>query len=64
MWQSRLMAACGLALAGGLGASGCATPTLVGLTAPNFTLKDLAGNDVSLKSFRGMPVLLAFWAAG
>ena len=30
----------------------------------DFTLKDLDGKDVSLSTFRGKAVLLAFWAAG
>jgi peroxiredoxin len=35
---------------------------LSGQKAPEFTLKDLAGNQVSLSSFRGKTVLLNFWA--
>ncbi len=34
----------------------------VGENAPDFTLKDLKGNDVTLSSFKGKPVLLNFWA--
>ncbi len=30
--------------------------------APNFTLKDIQGNDVSLEQFRGQVVLVNFWA--
>jgi thiol-disulfide isomerase/thioredoxin len=30
--------------------------------APDFTLKDLQGNDVSIKDFRGKKVFLTFWA--
>lgn len=30
--------------------------------APDFTLKDLNGNDVSLKDYRGKKVYLNFWA--
>ena len=30
--------------------------------APNFTLQDLQGNDVSLEQFRGKVVLVNFWA--
>ncbi|MCD6359115.1 MAG: TlpA family protein disulfide reductase, partial [Dehalococcoidia bacterium] len=30
--------------------------------APEFTLNDLDGNEVSLSDFRGSPVLLNFWA--
>ena len=33
------------------------------VTVPDFTLKDLDGNNVSLSQFRGdRPVLIAFWA--
>ncbi|MBI5195573.1 MAG: TlpA family protein disulfide reductase [Nitrospirae bacterium] len=35
---------------------------LSGKKAPDFTLKDLAGKDVPLSSFKGKPVLLNFWA--
>jgi len=31
-------------------------------TAPEFTLKDLSGNEVSLKELKGQIVLLDFWA--
>ncbi len=34
----------------------------VGAAAPDFSLKDLQGRDVSLSSFRGHVVLLDFWA--
>ena len=30
--------------------------------APQFYLKDLSGNQISLKDFRGKPVLVVFWA--
>nr|WP_249745386.1 TlpA disulfide reductase family protein [Mesobacillus boroniphilus] len=33
-----------------------------GMVAPNFTLKNLAGEDVSLKDYRGKKVMLNFWA--
>ncbi len=33
------------------------------LTAPDFTLKDMNGADVSLSSYRGKVVLLNFWAS-
>ncbi|MCI0469684.1 MAG: TlpA family protein disulfide reductase [Nitrospirae bacterium] len=36
---------------------------LVGQKAPDFTLTDLSGKPVSLSSFKGMPILLNFWAA-
>lgn len=35
----------------------------VGRTAPNFTLKDSSGRTVSLKDFRGKPVIINFWAS-
>lgn len=34
----------------------------IGAKAPDFTLKDVSGKDVSLSSFKGKPVLLNFWA--
>jgi peroxiredoxin len=34
----------------------------VGQPAPDFTMKDLQGGDISLQSFRGQPVLIAFFA--
>ena len=33
-----------------------------GQSAPDFQLKDLDGQDISLSSLRGKPVLLNFWA--
>lgn len=33
-----------------------------GQAAPNFTLADLEGNEVSLAAFRGRPVIINFWA--
>ena len=35
---------------------------LIGKPAPDFTLKDLNGNPVSLSDFKGKPVVLNFWA--
>lgn len=34
---------------------------LVGQPAPNFTLRTLTGDEVSLSDFRGQPVLINFW---
>lgn len=35
----------------------------LGLKAPDFTVKDTTGSDISLSSFRGSYVLLDFWAS-
>ena len=35
---------------------------LIEKPAPEFTLRDLKGNQVSLSDFRGQPVVLNFWA--
>lgn len=35
---------------------------LIGKPAPDFILRDLKGNQVSLSDFRGQPVVLNFWA--
>ena len=51
--------------------TGCVSPdpenrrhehALIGKPAPDFTLRDLKGNQVSLSDFRGQPVVLNFWA--
>lgn len=39
-----------------------AVDKLPGKQAPDFTLKDINGNSVSLSSFKGKVVLLKFWA--
>ena len=36
----------------------------IGATAPDFTLEDLAGNDVALSSLRGKPVVLEWFNPG
>lgn len=36
--------------------------TLINSRAPDFTLKDMAGKNVSLSAFKGKVVLLNFWA--
>ena len=35
----------------------------IGQPAPNFTLSDAKGQQVSLSSFRGHPVIINFWAS-
>jgi peroxiredoxin len=42
--------------------SGCGNNTDPNINAPDFTLKDLSGNSVSLHQYRGKVVLLDFWA--
>ena len=37
------------------------TPIAVGETAPDFTLKDINGKEVSLSSFAGKSIILNFW---
>jgi len=37
------------------------TSAELGYRAPNISLSDFKGNDVSLRQFRGTPVLLNFW---
>lgn len=54
-------------LTAGLSATGCAsgsepTEAVVGQPAPNFELQSLDGQSVSLKDFKGKPVLINFWA--
>lgn len=41
---------------------GCQNEVGAGPMAPDFSLKDMAGNEVSLKQYRGKVVLLDFWA--
>jgi peroxiredoxin len=48
-------------LAGGPTATPAPAP-IVGAPAPDFTLKDLAGEDVLLSDLRGQVVLINFWA--
>jgi len=35
---------------------------MLGKPAPEFTLKDVDGHEVTLASLRGKPVVLNFWA--
>lgn len=42
--------------------SGTGARPEAGQPAPNFTLNDLDGNEVSLADFRGRPVIVNFWA--
>ncbi len=47
---------------GGSGDIGHLTSPLIGKAAPNFTLTNLAGEKVSLSSYKGKAVQLNFWA--
>jgi peroxiredoxin len=40
-----------------------AARTKIGMEAPDFTLKDMQGNSVTLSQFRGKVVFLNFWAS-
>ena len=51
--------------------TGCVSPdrenrryqhALIEKSAPDFTLRDLRGNQVRLSDFRGQPIVLNFWA--
>ncbi len=46
-----------------LAACGGESPTGPAQKAPNFVLKDLNGQEVSLTQFLGQPVVLNFWAS-
>jgi len=37
------------------------TPVAVGEMAPDFTLSDIEGNQISLSDFKGKPIILNFW---
>jgi peroxiredoxin len=49
------------AIPGGPTATSAPAP-VVGAPAPDFTLKDLSGNDVALSNHKGHVVLINFWA--
>lgn len=42
--------------------SGTSSTPEIGQQAPNFTLADLEGSEVSLADFEGRPVIINFWA--
>ncbi len=45
------------------GSPGVLPSAVVGQPAPNFTLKTMDGDTVSLSDYRGAPVLVEFWAS-
>ena len=45
-------------------ASGAAGTAHLGSPAPDFTLRLLNGNKVTLSSLKGKPILLSFWHSG
>jgi len=47
-----------------LSVSGCASGLGRGVKAPDFTLKNMTGQDFTLSEYRGKVVLLNFWAYG
>ncbi len=46
-----------------IGGAGAPPNPQVGFTAPDFTLKDLAGNSLTLSELRGKVVVLNLWAS-
>ncbi|UFS72733.1 TlpA family protein disulfide reductase [Geomonas sp. RF6] len=59
LWWIRALFCVTLALSG---CSRSEAPAIEGNAAPDFTLKDLSGRDVSLSSLKGKVVLVNFWA--
>lgn len=53
-----------MGIVGGVGNTGWAVSPPVGKQAPEFSVTLMDGRVVSLKDFRGKPVLLNFWASG
>lgn len=49
---------------GGFARVAMAVPPPVGKPAPDFSVSLMDGRLVSLKDFRGKPVLVNFWASG
>ena len=53
-----------LGIFGGVGNTSWAVSPPIGKQAPEFSVTLMDGSVVSLKDFRGKPVLLNFWASG
>ena len=51
-------------IAGGVVGVGLAAPPPLGKPAPDFSVTLTDGRTVSLKDFRGKPVLVNFWGSG
>lgn len=52
-----------VSLAWGLQHAALANPPILGRTAPQLAIKTLAGDQVSMTSLRGKPVVVNFWAS-
>jgi cytochrome c biogenesis protein CcmG, thiol:disulfide interchange protein DsbE len=52
-----------LSLAWGLQHAALANPPLLGRTAPQLAIRTVAGDQVSVSSLRGEPVVVNFWAS-
>ena len=53
-----------MGIVGGVGGTSWAVSPVAGKPAPEFSVTLMDGRMVSLKDFRGKPVLLNFWASG
>jgi cytochrome oxidase Cu insertion factor (SCO1/SenC/PrrC family) len=53
-----------MGMIGGVGGTSLAVAPAAGKPAPEFSLTLMDGRVVSLKDFRGKPVLVNFWASG
>ena len=51
-------------IAGGVARVGAAVPPPLGKPAPDFSVTLTDGRFVSLRDFRGKPVLVNFWSSG
>lgn len=59
-----MLGAAALVAAGGCQSGGGSSSMLLNRESPDFSLKTLSGENVSLGSHRGSVVLISFWAVG